>query len=135
MSRSPDLDPDAGGSVARGPRLAVVGSRTFSDRAMMREAIESAAPSVVVSGGADGADTLAREIGIELGLPVEEFLPDWEAHGPEAGFRRNQQIVDHSEAMIAFFAPGPETPGTVDLIERADRKGIPVSVHRQAPEA
>lgn len=114
-------------------RLAVVGSRSFSDRSMMRAAVESADPTVIVSGGADGADTLAREIASELEIPVDEFLPDWDAHGSDAGFLRNQQIVDHADAMVAFFGPDGETPGTVDLIERARHKGIPVEIQRQAP--
>jgi len=84
----------------------------------------------VYSGGAKGADAMAATICHELGVVCEEIKP---ASGPEPfWFRakvRNQKIVDHSEMLIAIFAPGPRSPGTSDTVQRALQKGIPVHVY------
>lgn len=65
---------------------------------------------------------------------VEHFRPftayparpkRWETF-TEAAHRRNQQIVDESDSLIAF--PCQHSKGTWDTIRRAKKKGIPVEV-------
>lgn len=81
----------------------------------------------VVSGGAAGADTMAIDAAKMLEVPFKEYPV---RGGPETfasrAFARNSQIVAKADRLIAFFAPGPLSRGTVDTVTKAAAKGIPV---------
>jgi hypothetical protein len=127
-------------------RLGIVGSRTFTDEGLMQVSLRDLVMgsawvvSMVVSGGATGADSLAREWakkrGFVLGRDLIEHLPDKERYGwPRAAFERNTLIVRDSEVLLAFFGPG-EPPsvnksGTMDTVRKAIAKRIPVHLYFQ----
>lgn len=100
--------------------------------ALMRKVVARAASlpefEGVVSGGASGADSLAREA-CGTTIPFKEILP---APGPapfwQRAKERNQRIVDKVGMLIAIYASGPLSPGTSDTVARARAKGIPVHV-------
>jgi len=108
-------------------KLAVVGSRTFNDMYLLAENVcifisASEKPSgsnelEIISGGAKGADTLAKKCALINNLKYTEFLPDWNKFGKSAGFRRNQQIVDACDVVIAFW--DGNSKGTQDTINKA----------------
>lgn len=101
-------------------KLAIIGSREFTDlnkakNAFKRyccefnEAIHDGVYDgylsfydTIVSGGALGADSIAREIAKLWNLKLTEFLPDWEKYGKRAGFIRNEDIIKNSEKILAF---------------------------------
>jgi predicted Rossmann fold nucleotide-binding protein DprA/Smf involved in DNA uptake len=84
-------------------RLAVVGSRTWSDYALLCRELDSIGPSNIVSGGARGADSFAEAYAVSRKLPFIKFLPDWKRDGRGAGFRRNTYIVDAADKVIVFW--------------------------------
>ena len=85
-------------------KLAIVGSRTFSDYELLKTTIDQIpTPSLIVSGGARGADTLAEQYARERGIPTKIFLPDWKLHGKVAGFIRNELIVKECDFLVAFW--------------------------------
>ncbi len=73
--------------------LAVVGSRSFENKALMdtwiRFCINSELPSdiEIVSGGARGADGMARQWAESNGVAYKEFPADWSHYGPSAGMK------------------------------------------------
>jgi hypothetical protein len=71
----------------------------------------------IISGGAKGADSLAKRLAADIETNYIEFLPDWEKDGKAAGFIRNQQIVDASDIVIAFW--NGVSKGTEDSINKA----------------
>ena len=77
--------------------------------------------SEIVSGGAQGIDQLARKIAEELSVPLTEFFPDYEKYGRAAPIRRNQQIVDYSDLIIAVW--DGESKGPRDTLIRALKAG------------
>jgi hypothetical protein len=83
----------------------------------------------VVSGGAPGADSLAKEVCDELGVRCLEYKPK---RGPEPFWvrakARNTKIVDKVAALVALYGSGPKSPGTFDTETKARQKGIPVFV-------
>ena len=110
-------------------RLAVVGSREFSNPRFMNICIlrwqaEKGLITEIVTGGAPGADSLAKRWAIKNNIPCKIFDADWKRFGKSAGVIRNNDIVDRSEAMIAF--PSSKGIGTQNSISLAKRKGIPV---------
>ena len=110
-------------------KLAIVGSRTFMNYQKMRGEIaalvehgDMAEPTEIVSGGASGADSLGREYAVEMGLEYTEFPADWDKHGKSAGFRRNAQIVDYADRVIAFWdGISRGTKHTIGLAEKAGK--------------
>lgn len=109
-------------------RLAIVGGRDFDDYEELCfwadgfnhphgvwDCLE------IVSGGAKGADTLASLYAEERELALTVFLPDWDQHGRSAGFKRNVQIVDYCDYLIAFW--DGKSKGTKHSIDLATKAG------------
>jgi hypothetical protein len=74
----------------------------------------------IVSGGAPGADSLAKQCAQMLGVKFLEIKP---RSGPEP-FRqramdRNTRVVKKAAKVVAFFAPGDPSPGTSDTVTKA----------------
>lgn len=87
----------------------------------------------IVSGGAAGADTFAKDAAVMLGLKVLELRPDGKGSFVERAFRRNQKIVDKAAKtggwVVALFGPGPRSTGTSDTIARAKAAGLKTNIH------
>lgn len=120
--------------------IGIVGSRTFVDKRKFFEQILRFVPLemddkvrdvVVVSGGAKGADTLAEQFAAKFYMDEPwVFKPD-QAIVAERGFAaaahaRNQEIVDASDFVIAFW-DGKST-GTKSTIDKAEAAGKSVVI-------
>ena len=107
--------------------IAIVGSRSFSDYALLKRTIDEFYPdradiSEIVSGGAKGADTLAERYAREFGIKMIRLVPKWRNNGvynPRAGFDRNKTIVERAAHIIAFW--DGISNGTRDSINHAKR--------------
>ena len=88
-------------------KLAVVGSRNFNDYELLKfklDTIHSVKPiSLIISGGAVGADSLSERWAKENNIPTKIFIPDWNKFGKKAGFLRNEDIIKSSDAVVAFW--------------------------------
>lgn len=99
----------------------------------------------IVSGCAKGVDTIALRIAADMKLSEKRFpitKQDWEnIHAPgariitrpdgsqynaNAGHDRNQRMADYADALIAIW--DGKSPGTRDMIARAKKKGLRVSI-------
>jgi len=65
----------------------------------------------IASGGASGADSAAKMVAVELGIPIKEYLPDKEKYptGNDAYRARNQLIADNSNEIWSLVCPLTET--------------------------
>lgn len=113
-------------------KIAIVGSRNFPQLNLVEQFIRDLPlNTTIVSGGAVGVDAMAREMAAKYGLNYTEFLPNkdncTQRHDfTKAYYDRNQQIVDHSNLIVAFTEK--ETGGTWDTIKRARKKQKPVKI-------
>ena len=111
-------------------RLAVVGSRTFDDYPLLCRILHRLKPSTIVSGGAIGADSLAQLYSDEFSVPIVVYKPIWYdssgRYNASAGFNRNRNIVDASDAVLAFW--DGKSSGTQHTIKYAKSKGLNVDV-------
>ncbi len=109
-------------------KLLVCGGRDYRDeRDLFRvlDAIRLEHPvSMVIQGGARGADQLARTWAERRLIPFAEYPADWNRHGKAAGPRRNQQMLDDGRPDLVVAFPGGR--GTDDMIRRAHDAGVPV---------
>ena len=113
-------------------RTIIAGSRTITAEISVMHAIARAAlagiePSVVISGGAAGVDTIGEKWARRSGKPIERFLADWKMFGGQAGHVRNVQMANRAEALIAVW--DGKSAGTRDMIEIAKRKKLKVFVY------
>ena len=104
-------------------KLAVVGSRDFNDYELLKsklDTIHNRKPiTLIVSGGAKGADSLSERWAKENNIETLIFIPDWNKHGKKAGFLRNEDIIKNSDAVIAFW--NGESRGTLSSINLAKK--------------
>jgi hypothetical protein len=116
-------------------RLLVCGSRTFNDYDMLSVVLDHYVdtvdvPAVVINGGADGADMLARRWARAAGIPLVTVHADWKAHGKAAGPIRNQQMLDEysPDLVFAFYdKPRAESRGTAHMVGIARKAGVEVA--------
>lgn len=112
--------------------LAVVGSRKLSEhqKAVVWETLRvlnaEMKPTRILSGGAEGVDTLARQFADSKNIPINEFFPDYKRYSRGAPLKRNDQIVDACDEILVFW--DNESRGTKYTIERATKAGKPITV-------
>jgi hypothetical protein len=111
-------------------RLLVCGSRDWTLEAPIRARILALMPTVVIEGEARGADSLARKVAQELGILVEPYPADWARHGRTAGPIRSQEMLvkGKPDLVLAFSSHLETSRGTLDMVNRAKRAGVPVEV-------
>ena len=114
-------------------RLLVCGSRDWTNKEVIREEIVKLNPSVIIEGGARGADKIAREIAIELEIDVMEYPAEWDKYEEGAGPIRNQQMLDEAYPNLVLAFPLPDSRGTWDMIRRARAAGIEVKIIENSP--
>ncbi len=111
-------------------KLAIVGSHKHINhlsKAMAQGIIEVALaihqPIRVISGGADGIDTLAKEVATDRGIPVDEYKPEkpkWYWYK-----KRNKRIAEECDVLVCIRHSKSRTHGsqwTADYAESLGKK-------------
>lgn len=101
-------------------RVAVIGSRGFNDYEKVKETLSKINITLLVSGGAKGADLLGERYAKENNIETKIFIPDWDKHGKKAGFLRNTDIIENAELVVAFW--DGESKGTLDSINKTKKQ-------------
>lgn len=106
-------------------KVAVIGSRGISNvnigEYIPKETTE------IVSGGARGVDTLARNYAKQNGLKLTEFLPEYDKFGRSAPLKRNIQIIEYADLVLAFW--DGSSHGTKYVIDHCKQLGKPCEIH------
>ncbi|MGN0877997.1 MAG: DUF2493 domain-containing protein [Oligosphaeraceae bacterium] len=82
--------------------------------------------TTVISGGADGVDTLGERYAAEHDIPCERHPADWKKYGTAAGPLRNHEMALCADALIAVIMG--TSKGTRNMIRQAREAGLPVYV-------
>jgi hypothetical protein len=124
-------------------KLIVCGSREWRNVSLIREWMSRLPKgTIVVHGGARGADTIAGDEARALGFEVRAYPVDNAIDGPwpAAGVRRNARMLASEPDVDAVFAfswvvapadrtaPKSITRGTSDMVTRALEAGIRVTI-------
>ena len=114
-------------------RLIIAGGRDFTNYKLLEEKVLSLYESslkgyelYIVSGGARGADRLGERFAREHGGVPYLFPAEWDKYGKSAGFRRNQQMADFADGLLAFW--DGESRGTKHMINCMEQLGKPVQI-------
>jgi hypothetical protein len=108
-------------------RVIVTGWRHLDDYSHVCRALDALHAwrpiTTLVHGAAPGADSLADRWARERGIHVERFPAEWVRLGHAAGPMRNEAMAAAgADLCAAFFGQR----GTMDMIARAHKHGIPV---------
>lgn len=106
-------------------KVAVIGSRGLSVSDLGRYLPENT--TEIVSGGAKGVDTSAREYALEHGIKLTEFLPEYTRFGRSAPLKRNITIIEYSDIVLAFW--DGKSRGTKFVIDNCRKLGVEVRVY------
>ncbi len=82
-------------------KIAIIGSRNVKIANLGKYLPENV--TEIVSGGAKGVDTDAREYAEKNKIPLREFLPDYKRYGRGAPLKRNIEIIEYADKVIAFW--------------------------------
>lgn len=114
-------------------RLLVCGGRNWTDKQFIKLHImtlhDKYSIEVIIEGEAKGADTLSREIAIEMGIPVLAFPANWKEYGKSAGPIRNHIMLREGKPdyILAFHDNVSQSKGTKHMITIAEKAGIPTN--------
>ena len=121
-------------------KLAIVGSRTFNDYALLDASIKKHFKieeiELIVSGGAVGADSLGFLFRKKNAIPALIYWPNWEKYGKSAGMRRNRQIVEAADVVLACWdGVSAGTKNSIDLAKNSGKTVIVVEFKPVAEES
>jgi len=112
-------------------RLAIVGSREFTNYQKLKDILDpfKEQVSLVVSGGARGADRLAERWADDSGIEKMIIKAEWEKYGDAAGFMRNEDIVINCNKCIAFWdGKSSGTKSTIAFCKRYNKPHVVISI-------
>lgn len=119
-------------------KIIVAGGRDFKDYALLEKELDwllryniepiHYEPICILCGMAHGADMLGRAYAQKHGYKYVEYPAKWHIHGKRAGFIRNEEMAKDADALVAFW--DGKSRGTKDMIDRAYKHGLQVSVIR-----
>lgn len=105
-------------------KIAVIGSRNLTVNDLGKYLTEDV--TEIVSGGAKGIDLCAREYARVNKIKLTEFLPEYEKYGRGAPLKRNLQIIDYADLILAFW--DGKSKGTKYVIDNCKKRNKKVSV-------
>lgn len=114
----------------------VVGSRGFDDYVLfaskLNELISGYDKVAIVSGGARGADALAKKFAKDNNLRYYEFKADWSL-GKKAGYIRNEQMhkfISHFDTRLCIAFWDGKSKGTTHSFDLAKKYSNPIEIVR-----
>lgn len=105
-------------------KLAIIGSRTIESIDLSMYITET--PTVIISGGAIGVDSIAAKYAKEHNIELNEILPDYSKYGKGALFIRNREIVKCCDKLIAFW--DGKSKGTMYTVNEAKKQNKEVTI-------
>lgn len=107
-------------------KVAVVGSRGLTVENLGKYLPENT--TEIISGGARGVDTSAKEYALQNGLKLTEYLPEYKKYGKSAPLKRNITIIKNADLVLAFW--DGTSHGTEFVIKNCLKNHIPLKVIR-----
>ena len=115
-------------------KLIVAGGRDFDDYQLLSNKLTEirdiildenlADDLLIVSGAARGADKLGEEWARKNHVGIKQFPADWDRYGKSAGYKRNKEMAEYGDALLAFW--DGKSRGTGHMINLAKEHEINV---------
>ena len=120
--------------------LIITGDRKWKNRPKIGKEIHRRRKkvSLLIQGGAEGADLIADDYAKLLGIPTAQFDANWPFHRRAAGPIRNYNQLKFGMAIaealkeqllvLAFHSNLKKSKGTKNMIEQARKKKVLVKI-------
>ena len=105
-------------------KLAIIGSRSLTINNLEDYIPENTVE--IISGGAKGIDCCAKIFALKHSLKYTEFLPKYNKFGKSAPIKRNLEIINYADMVIAFW--DGRSRGTSFVIKSCKKLGKPIKV-------
>jgi hypothetical protein len=112
-------------------RIIIAGGRDFNNYELLKKKVSELIDGwrdfpdfknpEIISGHAQGADSLGERFAKEFGYDLRVMTADWDKHGKSAGMIRNKEMATYAKqdpdycALIAFW--DGKSKGTKNMIE------------------
>ncbi|MBE7036182.1 MAG: DUF2493 domain-containing protein [Ruminococcaceae bacterium] len=106
-------------------KVAIIGSRNLKINCLEKYLPKNT--TEIVSGGAKGIDNCAKEFAITNNIKLAEFLPDYKRYGKGAPLKRNIQIIEYADLIIAFW--DGKSKGTKFVIDNCQKRSKKIEVY------
>lgn len=119
-------------------RLIIAGGRDYDDYPTLEQQcdyllsrkVAEGYKIVIVSGKANGADSLGEQYARNRNYTVADFPANWNLYGKSAGYKRNFKMAEYAVetggGLIAFW--DTKSRGTKHMIDIAKAKGLPYRI-------
>lgn len=118
-------------------RLAIVGNTCLRGNQQAHNAVKLVIahfqPTLIISGGAIGVDTMAKDEADAIGIPTDIKLPRvnrWD--GPHGYKARNIEIAENCDALVRIWSPRSLTYGsgwTADYADFIGKPTVSIEIH------
>lgn len=110
-------------------RILICGGRRFDSEEHFQKVINVMQPMfadkfVIIEGGANGADRMARLWAQRNGYPIITMAANWQFYQLAAGTLRNTWMLDFALPDVVIALPGGK--GTANMVKQALARGIKV---------
>lgn len=116
-------------------KVIVAGSREITDKERIFNTLDALQQTryprkidELLSGSAKGVDKIGEEWAAMRGIPFYKYPANWEEHGLSAGYKRNQEMANNADCLVAFW--DSKSKGTKHMIDIALKDGLEVHVYR-----
>lgn len=114
-------------------KIIIAGGRDFKDYFLLEKECDRIIGNypdmiTIVSGAARGADSLGEQYALFNNYFIERYPADWDRYGKAAGYRRNEQMAQNADVLIAFW--DGQSKGTKHMIDLAKTYELKVFVIR-----
>ena len=112
-------------------KLIIAGGRNFTDYKKLCQICDNILQDQtnieIVSGAYyKGADLLGEKYAAEKGFLLTKFSADWKRFGRAAGPKRNEQMANYADTLVAFW--DGKSAGTKHMIEVSKRRNLKIKI-------
>ncbi len=107
-------------------KIAIIGSRNLRVKDLGKYLPDNV--TEIVSGGARGIDICAKEYAMKNKIKLTEFLPQYEKYGRGAPLKRNLEIINYADEVIAFW--DGSSKGTYFVIDNCKKQNKKITVYK-----
>lgn len=113
-------------------KIIIAGGRNFNDYKLLSSKLYYYLDNLktseveIISGACKGADLLGENFAKETDTKVKRFPADWDKYGKSAGYKRNVQMAEYADALVAFW--DGKSKGTKHMIDLAKKEGLKIRV-------
>lgn len=105
-------------------KTAIIGSRTLTITNLEECIPENTAE--LISGGAKGVDSCVKEFSKTHNIKFTEFLPEYSKYRRYAPLKRNLNIINYADYIIAFW--DGKSKGTKFVIDNCKALNKPIKI-------